>query len=332
MLNKKKKCVYVLFKKKLELLLKKNQTNKKKKMADITAAFGLPFQNTCALKFDVAPLFENEKSNTLEWIGVVSMNSFSGTIMSFTYEIYSAGNMEQFSGCDKTCFVRGTVENSNNLMFSFRIHDPKVDYFVLVKPKYKDEIAPQRPKRVEESTDIKMCDLRSVVTKNDSTVELPNCLSDQKFGIFYTSKLIKKRTKQIKSCKQKTDYKSVDVITPITKIVDMHPDMSFKAWENPIKKEEYFGFKPLDVKSYSFGHNKEDIVGFQFETPNFTEWPSPNEFKLHIKEKNQCDKDFETFLHQTTTIKSTPDFTQSPRQFRLQEDSQNSQIHHCNDC
>jgi hypothetical protein len=123
-------------------------------MADISTAYGTPFGNSCALKFDIAPLFEtltNESFKgptavgvTTKWLGIVTINAIVGTLQSFTYEVFSSASSvtaETFLSfappqSESAVLTRGTVCDTNNMSFTFPISSPKEDYFVLVTPTF----------------------------------------------------------------------------------------------------------------------------------------------------------------------------------------------------
>jgi len=124
-------------------------------MADISTAYGTPFGNSCALRFDVAPLFDTFTDEsfkgptkvgvTSRWLGIVTINAIVGTLQSFSYEVFastSALAAESFMSLagppqsESAVLTRGCVSDTNNMTFTFPIASPKEDYFVLVTPTF----------------------------------------------------------------------------------------------------------------------------------------------------------------------------------------------------
>lgn len=113
--------------------------------------------------------------------------------------------------------TRGTVTNSNNMSFTFPIASPKLNYFVLVSPVYQQTPAvfpptkPRTPLNHNDLRNIDSCDSREPSEMYyESSNSSPNTISPtsnsnvspQEFGIFYTSKLIKKRNDAIRKIKE----------------------------------------------------------------------------------------------------------------------------------
>ena len=183
-------------------------------MADISSAFGSPFSNSCALTFDVAPVFASTVfgDTAPKWMGFVTIHSLVGQLQEYRYEVFSTepqgfraslfpvsgrGNSVKntFYQVDQPAekiVTRGTITNSNNMTFTFPITSPKIDYFVLVSPIFHPTTVPLPSFSQESLRNIEL----KVPNKNGASDE-----RTQEFGIFYTSKLIKKRNETVRDLK-----------------------------------------------------------------------------------------------------------------------------------
>ncbi len=210
-------------------------------MADINIAFGSPFTNSCSLSFDVTSVL-NETPNGVncKWMGLVTINSLVGTLQQFGYEVFSTESDSTapfpfprffpvsndssttipitFGQSDRKVVTRGTVTNSNNMIFTFPITSPTIDYFVLVTPMFNQSVSQSHPNnRFREGLpeDLRNTELRAETLRHTDIGT--GTVKAQEFGIFYTSRLIKKRkeiARKTKSRKERSTHEKTTIVVP----------------------------------------------------------------------------------------------------------------------
>lgn len=304
-------------------------------MADITDAYGSPFYNSCSLKFDIAPLFVERENESFcggkgsphiqtEWIGVVTIKPTNGSLQSYTYEVFATDdNDNTYSSAPRSTITKGNIVNSNNLSFTFPITNVNLDYFVLVTPTYKpanNDVTCVTNQRTR-SKDIMQPPTRSVSPWMNGTQMQPDHTmmgfadaesrnkqqvlgsvsttqqSDQKFAIFYTSKIIKLRNENARK------YKSQRAPC-VQKNLIVQKNLSH---ETP---NEVSAMNDICCTTASAGTNgiTTDAINpsnMTFEVPKFVgEYQPKEEFDLFVSEhvKPQNELEFEAKLKSTTKI------------------------------